>query len=1101
MAREKGGAGALAGSSFTSSDRILRSRVTAMKKKLRRSQQIRIRTVGFLLVVLMAVLSEWHKTPKAMASGNEGVLTQHNNAQRTGAYLAETELTPTKVNPASFGWLYSLSVDGSIGAQPLYVAGVPINKGSPRDVLYVATRKNKIYAFDVGNAQLTPTQRLLWSLELKDSRGFGAEELPGMDGRYAGDGRILCHQTHDAVGIASTPVIDPDSNTMYVVYRTAPPFGPAQYGTPPVYDAKHYLRKIDIRTGKTLGEQEVLRATPSFDPNKLLNRTGLLLVDGVIYMGFGGAVCDTGGGNPNTPPPHGWVVAFDATTLQMLGSRNTTPKSAMGGVWQSGYGLASDAHGFVYALTGNNQAPNESTLDISTELSNAILQLHLDRRASAASALRVQQPHFTAHNWYRLDTGERFPGDPLAVLACQPLVLCGKGATSKHADGDSDLGSGGAVVLPNGRVLGGGKQGRFYLIEPTSMSQPKQSFQAFYNSWHSGISPCDYDEDQSFGPNIHGTPVVWHPDGVPYSLVYAMPEKDYLKAFRAFDDGHMDERPFLSAMDSGVRSPRGMPGGFLSLSANGGRSGILWVSAVRQDSADAITTGGEFNGRLMAFDALNLTKLWESQDQVPFAKFIPPTIAGGKVFRAAYKNQIFVYGLTPTPGGSGGTSTSPTRPITAVWQTPDHLDLFMTSRDSSGGSVLSTNWEAVCQPPSQSTRGWRGWFPINSLMDTITDNDPLPPGFAFLASKAAPVAAVWRPSKSPDDLPHMDLFVTGKNGRVMSIVWEQPKALRTDTGLKGSLASGWQSWFEVRSHSDQIPPGVTPGQPITALWRPPKHPGDLRHLDLFITANDEVVWSTFYDEANPPWADWFVVRSPSGQVPPHVAPGQPVTAVWRPSKNPGDPRHLDLFITGKDGVVWSAFYDEANPRWADWFVVRSSSGQVPPHASPGQPVTAVWRPSKNPGDPRHLDLFITDKDGVVQSTFFDEEHPPWADWFVVRSHSGQIPPRAAPGQLITAVWRPSKNPRDPRHLDLFITDKDGAVQSTFFDETSPPWTDWFVLRSATGLAPPPAAPRQPVTAVWSNPSHLDLFMTEKDGRVVTTFFDNFQWRPEGWFPI
>jgi hypothetical protein len=231
------------------------------------------------------------------------------------------------------------------------VSGVSVN-GKSLDVLYAATRKNMIYAFDVGTASLTPDQRLLWKIELRDSRGFGAEELPGMDGRYMRDHRALCHQTHGPVGIASTPVIDRSTNTMFAVYRTASPFGPLQYNNAPVYDAKFYLRKIDIRTGATLDEREIV--VPGLDTNKELNRTGLLLLNDVIYLGFGGAVCDTGEGDPAKPDPHGWIVALDATNLNMITALNTTPHTSMGGVWQSGSGLAADRRGFVYALTGNN---------------------------------------------------------------------------------------------------------------------------------------------------------------------------------------------------------------------------------------------------------------------------------------------------------------------------------------------------------------------------------------------------------------------------------------------------------------------------------------------------------------------------------------------------------------------------------------------------------------------------------------------------------------------------------------------------------------------------------------------------------------------------
>ena len=595
-----------------------------------------MRTARLFRTLLLSVLLATPAAPPTLAA-NDAVWTQRNDNQRTGAQLVEAQLTPSNVSATTFGGLYSLSVDGTIAAQPLYVPQVLIG-GVRKDVLYVATRKNKVYAFDVGSTSLSPDQRLLAMIELKDNRGDGAQPIPGMENRFPGDTRGLCWQTRKEVGIDSTPVIDVAANALYVVYRTDTPF--AEHA----YNARFYIRKLDNRTFKILADVAIDPGNPAFNPNKVITRTSLLLADGVIYIGFGGAVCDTGGGPQFTGPGgfptdlHGWVMAFDALSLKLLASLNTTPNSVLGGIWQSGTGLSQDRTGTIWALTGNNgmptyDFPRESMLNTATELHDAILALTLDRGTGS-----LKERHFTAGNWYRLDTGQRFPGDPYAA--------------ELHALGDTDLASGAPIVMPNNAVVAGGKQGRLYVTSSATMPTVGQSFQAFFNTWHSGISPCDYDADQSFAPNIHGAPVVWHPAGTTFSLIYAMPEKDYLKAFRAFDNGALDERPFLSTIDAGIRSPRGMPGGMLSISANGGQGGIVWVSAPLQTSIDAINTDGSsaFNGRLMAFDALSLRKLWELQDQVAFAKYVTPTIAGGKVFRAAYQDAVIVYGLDREPG-------------------------------------------------------------------------------------------------------------------------------------------------------------------------------------------------------------------------------------------------------------------------------------------------------------------------------------------------------------------------------------------------------------------------------------------------------------------
>jgi hypothetical protein len=265
----------------------------------------------------------------------------------------------------------------------------------------------------------------------------------------------------------------------------------------------------------------------------------------------------------------------------------------LGGVWQSGTGLSEDIKGTIWALTGNNgmstYSPDmEAALKPDSELHQAILALTLDRRAG-----KLMQHHHTVGNWYRLDTGERFPCGTYGGS-----YYCDTYRDMLGAGGDTDLGSGAAIVLRDDKVVAGGKQGRLYVTSSAAMAPDSdqlgvdQSFQAFFNTWHSGISPCDYDADQAFAPNIHGAPAVWHPDGTNYSLIYAMPEKDYVKAFRAFDNGVVEERPFLSTIDAGVRAPRGMPAGMLSISANGGRDGIVWVSSPLQAGVDAINTTG-----------------------------------------------------------------------------------------------------------------------------------------------------------------------------------------------------------------------------------------------------------------------------------------------------------------------------------------------------------------------------------------------------------------------------------------------------------------------------------------------------------------------------
>ena len=259
-----------------------------------------------------------------------------------------------------------------------------------------------------------------------------------------------------------------------------------------------------------------------------------------------------------------------------------------------------------------------------------------------------------------------------------------------------------------------------------------------------------------------------------------------------------------------------------------------------------------------------------------------------------------------------------------------------------------------------------------------------------------------------------------------------------------------------------------PNQVVTAVWRD----GKADHLDLFRTGADGIVKSTYFE--NGAWQPrWFQASLSAGK----AAPGQPITAVWRP----GGVGHLDLFMVGSDGTVQSAYFE--NGKWqSNWFGVTLHPETW--KAAPGQPVTAIWRDGKAD----HLDLFMTGADGIVRSTYF--ENGAWQpEWFQASLSAG----KAAPGQPITAVWRPG----GVGHLDLFMVGSDGTVQSAYFENGK--WrSNWFGV--TTNPASLKAAPGQNVFALWSSPTYLDLFTNSADGHVSSTFFDNGKWA-SGWFPL
>jgi len=551
----------------------------------------------------------------------QNVLTQHNDNSRSGAYLVESRLTPANVNPTTFGRLYTRTVDGDIVGQPLYVRAVRTASAGVKNLIFVTTSKNNVYAFDADNLDPNPAHGLVWQINLCSS-------VPSS----------VCSETWSRlVGITSTPVIDPNTNTMYVVTRCSD-------GTGGANDGAIFIHAINIADGTERVTPPVqIDATDPANPNTKFdfhcqrNRPGLLLSNGVVYAAFGTFSCDQACA-PGAPY-RGWVLGYRASDLKQVAVFDASPQAGGVGIWQTGNGLAATADGSIYLQTGNGPT--------SESLQDSFVKL----QPSASPPGLVAAGSFT-------------PNDAATL-----------------SNGDTDLGSGGPMLLPHGRLIGGGKQGRYYVLDQGGMTLTQDAapdalgfngFQAFINTYHNdnakpscppagGAAGCDptasshscyidpsrYQIGELCGPNIHGGPIFWQPN-TSYGLIYEMPEKDFLKAFKYdLTTNNVGEMPLMQATGTLARPTDGMPGGFSSVSANQMNAGIIWTSMPFGD--------GQWNpvpGRLVAFDASNLKQLWSDDDNVLWAKSVPPTIADGKVVRATAANQVIVYGLLNVGGSS-----------------------------------------------------------------------------------------------------------------------------------------------------------------------------------------------------------------------------------------------------------------------------------------------------------------------------------------------------------------------------------------------------------------------------------------------------------------
>jgi hypothetical protein len=330
--------------------------------------------------------------------------------------MSETLLTPANVSPNSFGLLFNQPVDGFISGQPLYLPGVNIPGKGMHNVVYVATLHDSVYAFDADSATGEINSQPLWVTSILNYSGQGATSAPASI--IAGLGITGFTER----GIVSTPVIDAATNTMYLVAET--------YENQQVV---HRLHALDVTTGlETLGGPTTIAASyrapngqvATFKPLRQSNRPGLLLNGGHIYVAFGGM-------GYNDTEEQGWVMSYNATTLQQEGVFAVEPGSCFASVWQHGAGLSADASGNIYAETG--EGPYLQGINLSESVF----------RLSQVGAMLSLEDYFTPYNHVQMAKNDEDMADGVLVLPDHPaphpheLVAAGKGKTIYVLDRDN----------------------------------------------------------------------------------------------------------------------------------------------------------------------------------------------------------------------------------------------------------------------------------------------------------------------------------------------------------------------------------------------------------------------------------------------------------------------------------------------------------------------------------------------------------------------------------------------------------------------------------------------------------------------------------------
>jgi hypothetical protein len=563
--------------------------------------------LAFLLLLLALSLFCDGPMPRLMAQTPTPVIvpTWRYDLTHVGANTGETALTPANVNVSTFGKLFSLTVDGSVYAQPLYVNGLTMSDSQVHNVLFVATEHDSIYAFDAdsnGGANANP----IWKITMLDAAhgaGPGATTMP-----YTDEGSP---DIAPEVGITGTPFINAATNTMYVVSKTK------ESGA---YFAR--LHAINILTGAELpGSPVAITATVngtgngssggqlSFSPLWQNNRPALNYYNGYVYIGFGS--------HGDNGPWHGWVFAYDATTLRQTAVVCTSPNGFGNGVWGAGGGLPIDtAAGRMFITTGNGTYATYPPFNASSEFGDSIVA-------------------------FDLSNGGLTPVDAFTPFNQGHL-----------SSADLDQGSGGILMMPDQQganphiLMQAGKEGRLLLLNRDNLGGYATGVTSNTNALQDILNQA--------GGGLWSTPAYWNGN------VYIWAKADVPKLFK-MNSGVLDTTPSSQGSVSSA-----YPGASFTVSSDGAQNGIAW--AVRTDQYT--THGAQV---LYAWDANDLSNLlYESdtnaaRDGAGHAmKFAIPVVTNGKVYVAAL-GQVDVYGLfngapiaaapviNPNGGSFGGT--------------------------------------------------------------------------------------------------------------------------------------------------------------------------------------------------------------------------------------------------------------------------------------------------------------------------------------------------------------------------------------------------------------------------------------------------------------
>lgn len=509
-----------------------------------------------------------------IATAQISVTTYHYDNNRTGWNQHETVLTPANVASTSFGLLQNVALDDQVDGHPLLVPGVNITVGNNQgkhDVVYVVTENNTVYAIDAesGTILLNPN--------------FGKPvHMP-----------LGCNNNGPNVGINSTPVIDPSSNTLYVIDYIQTANGPT-----------HRIHALDLGSLADKVAPQVVAASHTltdgtrytFNATYQRQRPALLLANGNVYAGFG-SFCDLGANISR-----GWLLGWSAGSLtplaanQLFDTQASSPDTFfLSSIWMSGYGLATDDNGNIVFVTGNSDYSG-TTYDGVSNIQESVVKVSPD--------LTTVMDLFTPRNQAALDQG------------------------------DTDFGAGGALVLPDQPgsiphlVVAAGKAGVMFLMNGDHLGGYSTLKNNVLGSYGIGSCWCG----QSYYVDPDGAARVVTSGG---------------RTIKVWKVATSPSPSLANTVNSAVIPGGQFPGFFTSISSNGATGPIIWALSRPPNTS---TTSPIF---LYAFNPDATTNSTMTQLFKGLAGHWPnlkgdsnqvPIVANGEVFVATNK-QLQIFGL------------------------------------------------------------------------------------------------------------------------------------------------------------------------------------------------------------------------------------------------------------------------------------------------------------------------------------------------------------------------------------------------------------------------------------------------------------------------